>query len=74
VEGWSNLAQVTGLEDGCLLYRFEATHELSGTSGSPVVNLAGEVVGIGIGGWQDGYVTYGLAVPVSVVRARLGKL
>lgn len=68
----SHRATVVGTFDGKLEYRFDSpTMQLRATSGAPVVNTSGEVVGINVaGGAMDGAV-HGIAVPVEVFLPRL---
>jgi hypothetical protein len=53
-------------------YDFEGgTLELRGTSGAPVVDARGEVVGVHLGGGVPG--TFGVAVPLHALRRRLAE-
>ncbi len=63
------VGQVT---EGFLFYEFEGTPELVGSVGGPVLNAAGEVVGIhvGIGKFEDGTL-FGSANPMPAVKKAL---
>lgn len=54
-----------------LFYAFDGVVELRATSGGPVLNQKGEVVGIHLGGGLDGAKTIGAAGPVSAIRKNL---
>lgn len=57
-----------------LNYQFEdRTIELRGSSGAPVVNAAGEVVGLNLGSRMDNHALVGIGNPVESIRAHLSK-
>jgi len=64
--------KVGQITDGFLFYEFEGKPELVGTVGGPVLNAAGEVVGIhvGIGAFEDGTL-FGSANPMPNVKKAL---
>jgi hypothetical protein len=64
--------KVGQITDGFLFYEFTGTPELVGTVGGPVLNGAGEVVGIhvGMGTFEDGTV-FGSANPMPAVKKAL---
>ena len=65
-------AVVNFVSDGELQYRFdESGMDITATSGAPIVNHKGEVVGINIAGGTDGTGFYGFANPVKRFRAVL---
>ncbi|MBF5043372.1 trypsin-like peptidase domain-containing protein [Aggregicoccus sp. 17bor-14] len=65
-------ARVVESKRTTLAYTFEdPTLELRATSGAPVVNAKGEVVGVNLGGGHQGDSLYGVAHPVQSVRAHL---
>ncbi|WP_437475733.1 trypsin-like peptidase domain-containing protein [Sorangium sp. So ce1014] len=65
-------ARVVHSKPMLLAYQFEdTTLELRATSGAPVVNARGEVVGLQVSGGPDGDVLWGNAHPVESLRAHL---
>ncbi|MBY0230232.1 MAG: serine protease [Gemmataceae bacterium] len=65
-------ARVEGMRDGLLTYRFEGPAiELRATSGAPVVDGDGAIVGIHVGGEKLGTQTMGAAVPVETFLPKL---
>ena len=56
-----------------LSYVFDDNVELRGTSGGPVLNAKGQVVGVNLAGDDDGGETYGYANPVTSVRSLVEK-
>lgn len=60
--------------DGNLVYRYDAKEiDLVATSGAPVVNAAGEVVAINLGGGTERGETFGVGNPMTRVRPLLGR-
>ena len=55
-----------------LVYVFDRRIELQATSGAPVVNAAGELVGIHLGGGEQLGKSMGIANPVTSIREKLG--
>ncbi|KYF58086.1 hypothetical protein BE08_41145 [Sorangium cellulosum] len=67
-------ARVVHSEPALLAYRFEdTTLELRATSGAPVVNAGGEVVGLQVSGGPEGDILWGNAHPVESVRDHVMK-
>jgi len=65
-------ATVTEIGDEYVVYAFDdASIQLRATSGAPVINEAGEVVAINLGGGADGGRMYGVGNPSGAVRKRI---
>jgi hypothetical protein len=64
-------AHIVEVKPGFLFYAFDGTVNLLATSGSPLLNSKGEVVGIHLGGGVSDGQTIGAAGPVSTVRKNL---
>ncbi|MEI7688462.1 MAG: trypsin-like peptidase domain-containing protein, partial [Planctomycetota bacterium] len=64
-------AKVSDVNAKSITYTFDSALRLPGTSGAPLLNAAGEVVGIHLGGRTTGNVTTGIANPVSAFRTAL---
>lgn len=57
-----------------LAYRFDdQTLEIRATSGAPVVNAAGEVIGLNLGSHLDGKTLLGIGNPVESIRTHLAR-
>jgi len=56
---------------GELEYAFDEQLELQATSGAPVLDQNGDIVGIQLGGYERGITTIGIANPVDVFRQYL---
>ena len=70
--GWTP-AVVVGIDKNKVTYRFHLPNvQLPGTSGAPLVNVQGEVVGIHLGG-RSGRVAIGIGNPCESMRALLEK-
>lgn len=54
-----------------LVYVFDNVVELRATSGAPVINGAGEVVAINLGGGEEDGKTFGIGIPSSSIRTRV---
>ena len=66
-------AEVIQVDADNLFYRFFMPNtQLRGTSGGPVVNQAGEVVALNVGG-REGKVTIGIGNPCTSMRKLLEK-
>ena len=64
-------AWVRSNSGGELEYAFDEQLELRATSGAPVLDQNGDVVGIQLGGYESGMITVGIANPVDVFRQYL---
>ena len=71
-DGWTPASVIQADSDN-LVYRFFMPNtQLPGTSGGPVVNQAGEVVALNVGG-REGKVTIGIGNPCTSMRKLLEK-
>ena len=62
------MAEVVESDTKNLVYKFERKGlKTAGTSGAPVVNEKGEVVGMNTGGGQEGDVQFGFANPAKAI-------
>lgn len=65
-------AQIRSVADDDLIeFRFEEPIQLAGISGAPLLDEAGRVVGMSIGGGMAGPQHVGLAIPVAMIEAHL---
>jgi hypothetical protein len=64
-------ATLIGVHDDYLAYRFEGSIDLRATSGAPVVNEAGEVVAVNLGGRADPEGTLGIGAASVIIRQKL---
>jgi len=66
-------ATIIEVKDKLFVYNFETKEELKllGAAGAPLLNEAGEVAAIHLGGGHQNGRTFGLATPVSLFRSRL---
>lgn len=72
VETRAHVGKVVEVNASWLFYEFTAAQvELRATSGAPILNALGEVVGINLGGGAKDGVSFGAAGPVSAIRANL---
>jgi hypothetical protein len=67
----ARLAQLDGSRNGCLLYRFEEAFDASALRGAPLLDAEGRVVGMHVGAFVEGYVTWGFAIPVETLRPKV---
>lgn len=61
-------AKVVEVKPGFLFYAFDAPVDLTATSGSPLIDTKGQVVGIHLGGGLSDGKTIGAAGPVTAIR------
>lgn len=72
VEPRLHKAKVKSASDKRLTFEYEEKDiELTATSGAPILNSAGEVVGLNVGGGQQYGITIGVANPCTSIRKRL---
>lgn len=65
-------AEVIELDKGFLAYKFAQNDlDTAGTSGSPIVNVRGEIVGMHLGGGMDNGDKIGVAIPTSSMVSRI---
>lgn len=70
--GKAHKVTVKDADDDSILYVFQSTTiNLTATSGAPLVNADGEVVGINIGGGRRGGAMLGVGNPAVAIRAHL---
>jgi S1-C subfamily serine protease len=71
--GWTP-AKVVNVKNDQLTYRyFSAKVQIPGTSGAPIVNMAGEVIALNLGGGEQAGVTIGIGNPCERIRELVAK-